>query len=438
MWSSAIISGALVLALVAWRRHYVAWRRDAVKLERALDNLADEAAREDVVGGLNSPWLRARVVPRLERLLWLQNFLKDRIRHEEFSLSTVLSSMEEGVLVVDARLIVRLANTAFVEGFSLPRTPLEHSVIEVLGEAGVHRLLTAALESGESREEQLELLPGKRMRVVNVRAVPMRDIRGRPGALAVFRDVTRLHELEMVRREFVANVSHELRTPLAIFQGYVETLLEMPEMSLEERTDAYTVLKRHSTRLNALVEDLLTIARLESKREKFHMESLPLGELLALWVHDWRARIRGREVDVQVHVQGGLPLVRIDRFRIEQVLHNLLENALKYLPARGGRICVRAASDPGAEAGEVRVVVEDNGSGIAAQDLPHIFERFYRGDKSRAPGSGSGPRSTGLGLSIVKHIIVEHGGRVGAQSVPGHGAQVWFSLPASQPAESAG
>lgn len=435
MWSGAIISGALVLALVAWRRHYRAWKSDASKLERALDSLADEAAREDVVGGLTSSWLRARIVPRLERLLWLQNFLKDRIKHEEFSLSTVLSSMEEGVLVVDARLIIRLANTAFVEGFSLPRSPLERSVIEVLGEAEVHRLLTSALESGESREEQLELLPGKRMRVVNVRAVPMRDMRGRPGALAVFRDVTRLHELEMVRREFVANVSHELRTPLAIFQGYVETLLDMPDMSVEERTDAYMVLKRHSSRLNALVEDLLTIARLESKREKFHMESLPLGELLSLWVQDWRARIRGREVDVQVEVQSGLPPVRIDRFRIEQVLHNLLENALKHLPAHGGRICVKAGLQDVPQ--EVRVVVEDNGSGIAAQDLPHIFERFYRGDKSRASGSGSGPRSTGLGLSIVKHIIVEHGGKVGAQSIHGQGAQVWFSLPASEQAESA-
>jgi two-component system phosphate regulon sensor histidine kinase PhoR len=368
-----------------------------------------------------------RIVPRVERLMWLQNFLKERIKHEEFSLSTVLSSMEEGVLVADGRLVIRLANPAFVEGFGLQSMPLERSVLEVLGEAGVHRLLNAALESGESREEQLELLPGKRMRVVNVRAVPMRDMRGRPGVLAVFRDITRLNELELVRREFVANVSHELRTPLAIFQGYVETLIDLPDMSLEERNEAYSVLRRHSARLNALVEDLLTIARLESKREKFRLEASDLARLLTLGVQDWRARTQGREVDVQVESSGPLPQVRIDRFRIEQVLHNLLDNAFKHLPAQGGkiRVCVSLQS----EAQRVRVVVEDNGSGIAEQDLPHIFERFYRGDKSRTSGGGSGPHSTGLGLSIVKHIIVEHGGTVGADSTSGKGASVWFCLP---------
>jgi signal transduction histidine kinase len=265
------------------------------------------------------------------------------------------------------------------------------------------------------------------MRVVHVRAVPMRDMRGRPGVLAVFRDVTRLSELEMVRREFVANVSHELRTPLAIFQGYVETLIDIPEMSSEERVEAYAVLRRHSSRLNALVEDLLTIARLESKREKFRLEACDLAQSLLLWIQDWRARIRGRDVDVLVDLQDGLPEVYVDRFRIEQVLHNLLENAYKHLPAQGGKMRVKAFV-PSGEA-RVRVVVEDNGSGIAEQDLPHIFERFYRGDKSRTSGGGAGHHSTGLGLSIVKHIIVEHGGTVGADSRPGKGAQVWFSLP---------
>jgi signal transduction histidine kinase len=187
--------------------------------------------------------------------------------------------------------------------------------------------------------------------------------------------------------------------------------------------------------LNALVEDLLTIARLESKREKFHLEAHDIGRLLSLWVADWKARIRGRDVQVQVQAESGLPLVRIDRFRIEQVLHNLLENAVKFLPVQGALIRVRVALQPASD--QVRVVVEDNGSGIAPQDLPHIFERFYRGDKSRTSGGGHGPRSTGLGLSIVKHIIVEHGGTVGAESTVGKGAQVWFSLPALREQEAA-
>jgi two-component system phosphate regulon sensor histidine kinase PhoR len=335
--------------------------------------------------------------------------------------------MEEGVVVADARQVVRLANSAFIERFGLKSSPLDHSILEVLGEVSVHRLLTNVLDSGQANEELLEMLPGKKVRVAAVRAVPMSDSKGRPGVLAVFRDVTRLQELETVRREFVSNVSHELRTPLAIFQGYVETLIEMPRMKVDERVELYQILRRHSLRLNALVEDLLTIARLESRREIFNWESGDVGHLVSVWTRDWRARARGHEVEVQTEISADLPKVRLDPFRLEQVLHNLLENAFKHLPATGGCIIVRVAPAP--SGGALRVTVQDNGSGIAPKDLPHIFERFFRADKARtASAAGTKAHSTGLGLSIVKHIVVEHGGRVGAESAQ-RGAQVWFELP---------
>jgi signal transduction histidine kinase len=260
----------------------------------------------------------------------------------------------------------------------------------------------------------------------------MNEVEGRPGVLAVFRDVTRLNALEQVRREFVANVSHELRTPLAIFHGYVENLLEIPDLPKAERVEIYSILMRHSKRLNALVEDLLSLARLEARKEHFAWEVLAPGPFVAKTLQDWNVRAMDREVRTMLDVAPGLPEIRLDRRRIEQVLYNLLENALKHTPSTGAEIRVRVQP-----AGEhwIAIVVEDNGTGIAPRDLPHIFERFYRADKARTTGSGgrSAAHSTGLGLSIVKHIVAAHGGEVGAESVQGRGARVWFKLPAAVP-----
>lgn len=426
MWIWILLSALLAAGAFFLRRTFLL-NRDLRVLQGMLESLAAEGTSAETVASFGSNAFIERIAPRLERLAWRHEFLRDRIRHEEFSLNTILSSMEEGVIVADAKQVVRLANSAFIERFGLKSSPLDHSILEVLGEVAVHRLLTNVLESGQAREELLEMLPGKKVRVAAVRAVPMSDSKGRPGVLAVFRDVTRLQELETVRRDFVSNVSHELRTPLAIFQGYVETLIEMPRMEADERVELYQILRRHSLRLNALVEDLLTIARLESKREVFNWESGDVGHMVSVWARDWRARARGHDVDLHTEIPADLPRVRLDSFRLEQVLHNLLENAFKHLPSVGGEIVVRVTPAPSGDA--LRVTVQDNGSGIAPKDLPHIFERFFRADKART-GSATGAKahSTGLGLSIVKHIIVEHGGRVGAESAQ-RGAQVWFELP---------
>ncbi len=429
MWIWILLSALLAVIAFLLRRTFLS-NRDLRVLEGMLDSMAAEGAPSDTVVSFGSAAFVEHIAPRLERLTWRHEFLRDRIRHEEFSLNTILSSMEEGVIVADAKQVVRLANSAFIERFGLNSSPLDHSILEVLGEVAVHRLLTNVLETGQASEELLEMLPGKKVRIAAVRAVPMSDSKGRPGVLAVFRDVTRLQELETVRRDFVSNVSHELRTPLAIFQGYVETLIEMPRMKTDERVELYQILRRQSLRLNALVEDLLTIARLESKREVFKWESGDVGHLVSVWTRDWKARVRGHEVDLQTEISVNLPRVRLDPFRMEQVLHNLLENAFKHLPAVGGGIVVRVAPAP--SGGALRVTVQDNGSGIAPKDLPHIFERFFRADKARtSSAAGAKAHSTGLGLSIVKHIIVEHGGRVGAESAQ-RGAEVWFELPTEE------
>lgn len=415
-----LVAGAYVWRVAAERRR---WAR----MERVLDILADDGPEEAALAVACVDSTLGPMLSRLQRVARSRTAMRQRIEHEEFSLRVVLSSLEEGVLVVDASQQIRLANSAFISDFGLSKSPVGRTVLEVLGEPDVHRLIKEAVATGSARERQVEMVPGKRIRFINVRAVPMNDGAGRPGVLVVFRDVSRLVELEKVRREFVANVSHELRTPLAIFQGHVENLVEFPDLSVEERRESYQVLLKYSGRLNALVEDLLALARLEERREEFLWEVVDASEMLRGVVSDWQVREGAGAVEVRFEVAEDLPRARLDRRRIEQVLHNLLENSLKHMPLTGAKLVVRAETEPDRW---IRVTIEDNGSGIAVKDLPHIFERFYRADKSRgASGARGMGRSTGLGLSIVKHIVAAHGGEVGAASPYGSGARVWFRLP---------
>ena len=195
----------------------------------------------------------------------------------------------------------------------------------------------------------------------------------------VFHDITRLRQLEEIRREFVANVSHELRTPLSIFQGYLETLMDAPEMEKAELTQILQVMSRHSQRLNALLEDLLTIARLESRQESLDRVELLLPPFLEQIGQDWQGKFSEKKVRLIMNAPADLLPLRVDPFRFEQVLNNLLENALKYT-AEAGCITISASQADGA----TEVSVEDTGIGIPAADLPHIFERFYRVEKARS------------------------------------------------------
>jgi two-component system phosphate regulon sensor histidine kinase PhoR len=248
----------------------------------------------------------------------------------------------------------------------------------------------------------------------------LRDSSGQLAVLAIFRDITRLKQLEEVRREFVANVSHELRTPLSIFHGYVETLLENPGLPAEEVENIFRILKRHSLRLNALVEDLLVLARLESRRETMQFAEVDLPETIRGIALDWAARTAKKGVTLDLAVAPDLPPLTADPLRLEQIFSNLLDNALKHTPP-GGRIAIQVS-----RSGDfILLCVEDNGAGIPPADLPHIFERFYRADKARSREMGG----TGLGLSIVKHIAQAHGGSVEAKSTFGKGAAIIVRLP---------
>jgi signal transduction histidine kinase len=240
-------------------------------------------------------------------------------------------------------------------------------------------------------------------------------------------DITKLKGLEVMRREFVANVSHELRTPLTIIKGFAETLIDdKATIDPKVRIRFMEKILNNAERLHVLVEDLLTISRLESRSDQIEPVEQPFESLLNEVAENYRNRLDVDKQRIEVQVDEAVGSFSFDRYRINQVLDNFIENVFRYAP-EFTLIRLEAVLEP--ESGEVRCSVIDDGSGIPEKDLPHLFERFYRVDKGRSRETGG----TGLGLSIVKHIVQLHGGTVQAESKVGEGTRMSFRLPIQQP-----
>ena len=356
----------------------------------------------------------------------LEEFQRQR-QEEDFNLNVLLANMVEGVMVVDQRHVVRLVNDELINLFDLKQSPLGRTVLESLREARVETILHETILRGEPRQQEVVLestAVGLPPRHFDISVVPIHakndEVRG---AVVVFHDITRIKQLEVVRQDFVANVSHELRTPLAIFRGYLETLAGNPDLPLEESQRILETMKRHSDRLNALVEDLLILTRLEARQVHAEFSTIRADAFFRQLTRDWANRTNSDVVDIRIEMPDDLPSLEVDALRLEQVMFNLLENAVAYSnPPR--RIVLSAALRDG----RMEMRVADNGTGIPPNDLPHIFERFYRVDKGRSRTSGG----TGLGLSIVKHIVQSHGGAVHAESELGKGTTIVMCLPLTQ------
>jgi len=348
-------------------------------------------------------------------------------QEEDFNLNVLLASMVEGVMVVDQRHVVRLVNDALLDLFELKQSPLGRTVLESLREARVEMIIRETISKGEPCQQEVMLEStalGLPPRHFDISVVPIRSAKDEVrGAVVVFHDITRIKQLEVVRQDFVANVSHELRTPLAIFRGYLETLEDNPDLPREEAQRILETMKRHSNRLNALVEDLLILTRLEARQVHAEFTTIRVDAFYKQLVRDWGNRTNSGAVEIAIDVPEDLPALDVDGLRLEQVMFNLLENAVAYSnPPR--KIVLSAALN----AGQMEMRVADNGIGIPPGDLPHVFERFYRVDKGRSRSSGG----TGLGLSIVKHIVQSHGGTVHAESEVGKGTTIVMRLPLRQ------
>lgn len=415
-WLVALFLLAAAGGIWWWHDRTVArrWRQ----LHEILEDLTAGREPRSLVFGAGGRF--AGLSAQLERLVDEQDRLRRWRSREEANLQTILASMEEGVLVVDHEHVIRLVNPSLLRILELKNDPLGQSVLRALRQVDFEKIVTATLEADRPQKIELAVHHSDPPRQLAITATRIRVVSGEAAVVMIFHDVTRLKQLEEVRREFVANVSHELRTPLSIFQGYLENLLDHPDLPTPERVQVLEILQRHSSRLNLLVEDLLILARLESRSDKLKLEPLSPAEFLRGIAADWKLRSEQHEITLTVEVAPAAPVFSADRFRLEQVLNNLIDNALKY-GTRGGAVSIRAAG----LGQEIELRVEDAGPGIAPADLPHIFERFYRVDKARSRERGG----TGLGLSIVKHITQLHGGTVEAENRPEGGTSIIVRLP---------
>jgi len=351
----------------------------------------------------------------------------DEISEERDYLQTILKGMMEGVLVVDGRGRILMVNSALRHLLSLPPNVEDRTPLEIIRNAELEGAIRQVIQDGRSTTFELTLpSPGGKTFEVNVVGILpspeglVKEDKGCRGVIAVFHDITRLKELEKIRQDFVANVSHELRTPLTTIKGYAETLLE-GALKEEVASQFVQVIKRHSDRLEKIVEDLLILSKIESKEFQLKMESLSVSDLIGDVSDFIKEPLNKKKISVSV---GELPptlLVFGDRQYLEQVLINLLDNAIKY-GHEGGKTTISAIEK---DQKEVVISIRDDGIGIPKEELPRIFERFYRVDKGRSQELGG----TGLGLSIVKHIVQAHGGRIWAESQFGEGSTFYFTLP---------
>jgi two-component system phosphate regulon sensor histidine kinase PhoR len=332
----------------------------------------------------------------------------------------LLDSMADGLLLLDGGGHIQLANRAFTKLFGLETDLRSRTIIEALRLHELAGLVDSLTAETPELEHDLRLsAPNERW--LQVSAAAIFSAGGtRQGTILVFHDLTRLKQLESARKDFVANVSHELRTPLSLIKGYVETLLDGARDNPEVAVKFLQTIDRNAERLKLLIEDLLTISELESGRVTLNLQGVALVPLAEKVFGDLKTRAIARNVTLLNQIPN--VTVRADPDRLEQVLSNLVDNAIKYGRA-GGLV---TASGRMLDDGHLEVIVQDDGPGIPGEALERVFERFYRVDKARSREQGG----TGLGLSIVKHIVQSHGGKVWAKSAPGQGCSFCFTLPA--------
>ncbi|MDD2702557.1 MAG: ATP-binding protein [Candidatus Omnitrophica bacterium] len=348
--------------------------------------------------------------------------IEDKIRQiqgQNQQLSAVFNSMVEGVIVTDISGRIVSVNPAVEDIFAIHKKDAENRFfLEAIRNNDIFDIVDSVLKKGESVSGELKL-SWPVQKVFQVNAVPVFEKNRVNGCLTVIHDITGLKKLETIRRDFVANVSHELKTPLTSIMGFVETLLEGALEDKEHNRQFLTIIQEHTRRLNSLVNDLLDLSSLESKATMMEKTEFDLKGLLDRVLSGFTTQIMKKSLCLENALPAGLR-VRADKARMEQVLTNLIDNAVKFNKNRG---MVKIYC--GEEDGGIKITVEDSGTGIPKKDISRIFERFYRVDKARSRELGG----TGLGLSIVKHIIELHGGRAGVESSEGLGSRFWFILP---------
>src|SRR6266853_833601 len=382
----AIIASTGALALMAWRKWIAPWRQ--------VEELVDQIGRGEqprtflIHGGAEAQ----RIGLRLEKIFQNLTQLNKQIAKRESGMQTIFAAMHDALLVVDSKRYVILANETFRKLFALPEISEGTPLLEIVRDATLDRVINDAFDHGGPVRSELTL-DGLQ---IELHAVATKNDAGEiTGALVLFHDITELKKMDQIRRDFVANVSHELRTPLSILRGYIETLLDDPKMPRTECARILEVMDQHSKRLGLLANDLLTLAQLESGSSSLQLSAIDLVQFFSGLVRDWKKKLAAKHLKAVVDVAKIVPIICADEARLREVFDNLLDNAVKYSSTSGE---IRLEADRAGD--QIAVSVSDDGIGISQEDLPRIFERFYRADKARSRELGG----TGLGLAIVKHI----------------------------------
>jgi two-component system, OmpR family, phosphate regulon sensor histidine kinase PhoR len=393
----------IVLLIAAW----YAWRY--YKLRREIDEYASRVREQQIETTVAELQNLSSVMASITSAFDLH--LSD-VESERARLATVLDQITDGVLIADAQGIIQFANPAAGRLFQASN-PIDRSIVEVVRH---HQLVDAWRRCQQTRQLQTESVEvPTRHQFLQLVVIPDQHS---SGSLLLAQDLTRIRRLETVRRDFISNLSHELRTPLASLKALTETL---QDGALEDPPAARRFIDQIQIEVDALsqmVTELLELSRIESGRLTLDLRPVVPSDLLASVNQRMRLQAERAGLKLRVECAEDLPRVSMDIQRMEQLMVNLIHNAVKFTRP-GGEIVLMAETGTG----EVRFAVRDTGIGIPAEDVSRIFERFYRVDKSR---TGSG---TGLGLSIAKHIIEAHKGRIWAESIEGQGSSFFFTLP---------
>ena len=415
-WTPLIVVAAGLAAAWGWTMVY----RPLRQVRRLVRDLAEGKVSRGFVarGSLGLE----EIIVDLDRVSGRLHGISSQAERGRFSLEALLASLSEGVVVSDPEGRVRLVNRSFLEMFGLRERPIGRTLMETVRNPELASAVETTFREGRSHSLEIHRSSGegREERTLAVNLAPINEGNGeRAGVVTVFYDLSKIRRLETVRQEFVSNLSHELRTPLSILSGYVETMEDPALLRGAEGREVLQVLRRNCERLTLLVSDLMELSRIESGRIAIQLQPRKPREILEEVKEDWKRAFAGKKVKVAVDCPESLPDVQSDPLRTGQIFANLMDNALRFAP-QGTEVTVGAR--PAGK--KVEFFVEDRGEGIPGDKVSRIFERFFRADEARARERGG----SGLGLSIVKHLVHLHGGEVRAESELGIGTKIFFTL----------
>ncbi len=418
-----IAFGGLLIAFVAAGISLYVSRRISRPIEKMKEG-AEHFARGDLLYRLPETDLE-EIGGLADAMNQMAAQLDDRIKtiiNQRNELEAVLSSMEEGVIAFDMDEQIISINQAAARIFeSMPKDMLNRSIQEVIRNPELQQFVTQALSSTDNLEGDITLYR-EGERIIYLHSTPLCDSNSdQIGVLVVLNDVTQVRRLENIRRDFAANVSHEIKTPLTAIKGFVETLRYGSVKNPEEIERFHSIIEKHVNRLTAILEDLISLSRIEQDDEKkaIKLRKNPIKNVLQTAIGNCREKADLKNITID-HVCEENISAMIDPPLLEQALVNLLDNAIKYSEAESTiHVEAKQIND------EIILSVKDQGCGIGKEHLPRLFERFYRVDKARSRKLGG----TGLGLAIVKHITQAHGGRISVESMPGKGSAFTIHLP---------